>query len=154
MTTRSGSQRAEAIRDRYREVFAAVPPGIEARIAVAEATGRLEAVESIEQLRSVLLAGNPLDARVQQLVHFAQLVALGREGPARLHARGAIRAGAKPADLVGVAETSLVTAGMPAYALAVEIIAELLDTGEASRDPVREGAGRDLGAAQSTSGEQ
>lgn len=123
---RSGGQRAEAIRDRYRDVFATVPAGIEARIAVAEATGRLEAVETIEQLRKALLAGNPLDARVQQLVHFAQLIALGREGPARLHARGALRAGATPADLVGVAETSLVTSGMPAYALAIDIIAELL----------------------------
>jgi len=77
----SANDRAEAIRDRYRKVFATVPQGIEARIAVAEVTGRLDAVEAIEQLRSALLAGNPLDARVQQLVHFAQLVALGREGP-------------------------------------------------------------------------
>ena len=130
--TASAQMRAEAIRDRYRDVFAAVPPGIEDRIAVAEATGRLEAVETIEQLRSVLLAGNPLGTRVQQLVHFAQLVALGREGPARLHARGALRAGAELADLVGVAETSLVTSGMPAYALAIEIIAELIDTTEST----------------------
>ncbi len=149
MTTVSGKERAdqeraEAVRDRYRDVFATVPPGIDGRIAVAEATGRLEAVEAIEQLRSVLLAGNPLDARVQQLVHFAQLVALGREGPARLHARGALRAGAELADLVGVAETSLVTSGMPAYALAIEIIAELLDAEATSRsiDQVGTGQGR------------
>lgn len=126
--TGSSPQRAEAIRDRYREVFATVPAGIEARIAVAEATGRLDAVETIEQLRRVLLSENPLDARTQQLVHFAQLVALGRDGPARLHARGAVRAGATPADLVGVAETSLVTSGMPAYSLAIEIIAEMTET--------------------------
>lgn len=128
MTAGSLPERAEAIRDRYREVFATVPAGIEERIAVAEATGRLEAVEAIEELRRVLLAGNPLEARVQQLVHFAQLIALGRAGPARLHARGALRAGAGLADLVGVAETSLVTSGMPAYALAIEIIAELTGT--------------------------
>jgi len=152
VTTESGPQRAEAIRDRYREVFATVPPGIEARIAVAEATGRIDAVEAIEQLRSALLAGNPLDARTQQLVHFAQLVALGREGPARLHARGALRAGAEPVDLVGVAETSLVTAGMPAYALAVDIIADLLDAEATSRETAEEGVGR--AAAASAGGEQ
>ncbi len=65
MSTGSNPQRAEEIRDRYREVFATVPSGIEERIAVAEATGRIEAVETIEQLRRVLLAGNPLEARVQ-----------------------------------------------------------------------------------------
>lgn len=132
MTADSSSERAEAIRDRYRQVFATVPQGIEARLAVAEATGRLGAVETIEQLRRVLLTDNPLDARTQQLVHFAQLVALGRDEPARLHARGALRAGATPADLVGVAETSLVTSGMPAYALAIDIVAELLEAPLAS----------------------
>ena len=153
MTAGSSLRRAEAIRDRYRQVFATVPPGIEARLAVAEATGRLGSVETIEQLRRVLLADNPLGARTQQLVHFAQLVALGRDVPARLHARGALRAGATPADLVGVAETSLVTSGMPAYALAVEIIAELLETpaaskGDAEPDARRAGAAADAGEAQ------
>lgn len=128
MTASSSAARVEAIRDRYRTVFATVPPGIETRLSVAEATGRLDAVETIEALRRCLLADNPLDSRTQQLVHFAQLVALGHDGPARLHARGALRAGATPADLVGVAETALVTAGMPAYALAIDIVAELLGT--------------------------
>ena len=122
--------RAEAVRCRYREAFGTVPSGIEHRLSVAEAAGRLGAVEAIESLRQALLADNPLGPRIQQLVHFAQLVALGREGPARLHARGARRAGATLADLVGVAETSLVTSGMPAYGLAVEIIAELFDEDE------------------------
>ncbi len=125
MSPPSGPERAEAIRDRYRKAFGTVPPGIDQRIALAQATGRLDAVETIEELRRVLLAENPLDPRTQQLVHFAQLVALGREDPARLHARGALHAGASITDLLGVAETSLVTAGMPAYALAVAIIAGL-----------------------------
>jgi alkylhydroperoxidase/carboxymuconolactone decarboxylase family protein YurZ len=60
--------------------------------------------------------------------------------PALLHAQGALRAGATLVDLVGVAETSLVTAGIPAYALAIEIIAELLDTEEATRGATREDA--------------
>ena len=125
MSPSHGDSRADAVRDRYRDVFGVVPEGIEQRLTVARASGRIEAVEAIEALRRALLAENPLEPRVQQLVHFAQLVALGREGPARLHAAGAQRAGATLADLVGVAETSLVTAGMPAYALAVEIIADL-----------------------------
>lgn len=142
MTIDSHQERAEAIRERYREVFSTVPAGIEARISVAEATGRLQAVETIEELRRALLADNPLDARIQQLVHFAQLVALGREGPARLHAGGALRAGAELADLVGVAETSLVTSGMPAYALAIEIIAELIESSETSQaTPAHEAIG-------------
>ncbi|MHB1172872.1 MAG: carboxymuconolactone decarboxylase family protein [Lacisediminihabitans sp.] len=119
--------RAEAIRDRYRSAFGAVPPGIDQRLSVAEPAGRLGAVEAIEELRRVLLAENPLDPRVQQLVHFAQLLALGRPGPARLHARGALRSGASLTDLVGVAETSLVTSGMPAYSLGIEIVAELAE---------------------------
>lgn len=77
-----GVEGAEALRDRYRKVSGTLPRGIE----LAEATGRIRAVEEIESLRKVLLAGTPLEPRVQQLVHFAQLVALGREGPARLHA--------------------------------------------------------------------
>ncbi|MGC8466512.1 MAG: carboxymuconolactone decarboxylase family protein [Acidimicrobiales bacterium] len=127
MTTNPTTNPAEAIRDRYREVFGSVPAGIEARIFVADRVGRLDAILTIEQLRRVLLAENPLGDRTQQLVHFAQLIALGREEPARLHARGALRAGATLADLVGVAETSLVTSGMPAYTSAIEIIAEILD---------------------------
>ncbi|MGC8463159.1 MAG: carboxymuconolactone decarboxylase family protein [Acidimicrobiales bacterium] len=129
MSVSDGSSRADGVRDRYRDVFGVVPEGIEQRLAVAQATGRVEAVEAIEALRRALLAENPLEPRVQQLVHFAQLVALGREDPARLHATGAQRAGATLADLVGVAETSLVTAGMPAYALAIEIIAGLGNAG-------------------------
>jgi 4-carboxymuconolactone decarboxylase len=123
------AEREEAIRDRYRDAFGTVPASIEDRLAVAAAAGRLEAVESIETLRRTLLADNPLEPRVQQLVHFGQLVVLGHAGPARLHARGARRTGASYSDLVGVAETALVTAGMPAYGLAIEILADLRDDG-------------------------
>lgn len=130
MTTASQTDRAQAVRERYLTTFGAVPAGIEQRLRVAEATGRLAAIEAIEQMRRAVLAENTLGPRVQQLVHFGQLLALGRSGPARLHARGALRGGADLADLVGVAETALVTAGMPAYALGIEIIAELVEAGE------------------------
>ena len=142
MSPSHGDSRADAVRDRYRDVFGVVPEGIEQRLTVARATGRIEAVEAIEALRRALLAENPLEPRVQQLVHFGQLVALGREGPARLHAAGAQRAGATLADLVGVAETSLVTAGMPAYALAVEIIAGLGNAGDQTGTAADRPAGR------------
>jgi 4-carboxymuconolactone decarboxylase len=130
MTTGTAAQRAEAVRERYRTTFGAVPSGIEDRLSVAQTVGRLDAVEAIEALRRALLADNPLEPRVQQLVHFGQLLALGRAAPARLHARGALRAGASTADLVGVAETSLVTSGMPAYGLGIEIISELIRSQE------------------------
>ncbi len=129
MSRPEDAEREEAVRDRYRDAFGTVPAGIEDRLAVAAAAGRLEAVESIEALRRTLLADNPLEPRVQQLVHFGQLVVLGHEGPARLHARGARRAGASYSDLVGVAETALVTGGMPAYGLAIEILADLRGDG-------------------------
>lgn len=137
MSDNADARRAEAVRDRYRQVFGSVPAGVEQRLSVAEATDRLDAVEAIEQLRQSLLENNPLGPRVQQLVHFAQLVALGREEPARLHARAARRAGATLAELVGVAETSLVTSGMPAYGLAVGIVAELDDDGPAANGRAR-----------------
>lgn len=126
MTGLHGPDRAEAIRDRYRETFGEVPDAIEQRLRVAETTGRASAVEVIEDVREVLLSSNALGPRVQQLVHFGQLLALGQNGPARLHARGALRGWATLADLVGVAETALITAGMPAYSLGIEIIAELI----------------------------
>lgn len=56
MSTPSGAERAEVIRDRYRKVFGAVPPGIDERIGLAQAAGRLDAVETIEELRRVLIA--------------------------------------------------------------------------------------------------
>jgi 4-carboxymuconolactone decarboxylase len=129
VTTDEQAGRADAIRDRYRSMFGSVPAGVEDRLHVADAAGRLDALEAIETLRQALITDNFLGARIQQLVHFGQLLALGRDGPARLHARGALKAGASLADLVGVAETALITSGMPAYGLGIEIVAELLRSG-------------------------
>ena len=120
---------ADTLREGYRTTFGSVPAGIEDRVRVVKAVGRMHTADVIETLRETLLFdGNELGARMQQLVHVGQLLVLGRDRPARLHVRGALQAGATLADLVGVAETALVTGGMPAYALGIEIVAELLDS--------------------------
>ncbi|MET9888054.1 carboxymuconolactone decarboxylase family protein [Streptomyces sp. NPDC006430] len=142
MTDDTLASRMEAVRDRYRSTLGAVPSGVQQRLRLAQEFGRLPTEEAIAALRHIVLTDNPLGARVQQLVHFGQLLALGRTHPARIHAQGALHAGAGIADLVGVAETALITAGVPAYALGTEIIAELLpheDKGE-DRPPGRTGA--------------
>ncbi|MFJ3877866.1 carboxymuconolactone decarboxylase family protein [Streptomyces sp. NPDC090077] len=126
MTRETEAARAEAVRDRYRSTLGAVPGGVQERLRLAGEFGRLPTEEALAALRHIVLTDGPLGPRVQQLVHFGQLLALGRAGPARIHARGALRAGADVAELIGVAETALITAGVPAYALGTEIIAELL----------------------------
>ncbi len=112
----------DTIRARYVELTGKVPPSIETRIEVNKQAGRLDAVEAIEELRQVLIMNNPLGRKVGQLVHFSQLVALGDASPARLHARSAFKAGATISELVGVAELSLITSGMPPIALLLRLL--------------------------------
>ncbi|MFF0299026.1 carboxymuconolactone decarboxylase family protein [Kitasatospora sp. NPDC004615] len=126
MTDHTFAERSEALRARYRTTLGAVPRAVEDRLRVAQAFGRLTTEEAFTTLRHIVLADSPLGGRVQQLVHFGQLLALGRPEPARIHARGALHAGAGIADLIGVAETALITSGTPAYALGIEIVVELL----------------------------
>ncbi|MER7468670.1 carboxymuconolactone decarboxylase family protein [Streptomyces sp. NPDC097981] len=135
MTGETLASRTEAIRDRYRSTLATVPGGVQERLRLAQEFGRLQTEEAIAALRHIVLTDNPLGARVQQLVHFGQLLALGRAHPARIHAQGALHAGAGIADLIGVAETALITAGVPAYALGTEIIAELLPHTDSGEEP-------------------
>lgn len=125
----------EPIRDRYRSTYGFVPSGIEERLRVAGALGRVATEDTFAILRQVVLDENPLGKRVQQLVHFGQLLVLGRADAARLHARGAVYAGASLTDLAGVAETALITCGAPAYALGMDIVAELLPDGMATAEP-------------------
>jgi len=127
--------RANGIREAYVGLFGQVPLSIEHRIELAELTGRLDAVEVIEALRRALVTENPLGAKQQQLVHFGQLVALGHRELALLHARAARRAGATPAELVGVVETALITAGMPAYSQGVSTLTELFRQDELKGAP-------------------
>jgi 4-carboxymuconolactone decarboxylase len=109
----------------YHAMLGEVPPHVRERWAVVAALGRPELIEAIEELRAVAIADNPLGLRVQQLVQFGQLLVLGQEGPARLHAAAALRQGASPADLLGVAETAFITGGVPAFSLGVRLVGEL-----------------------------
>jgi 4-carboxymuconolactone decarboxylase len=102
-----------------------VPPHVRERWAAVAGLGRPELIEAIERLRDVAIAQNPMGLRVQQLVQFGQLLVLGQEGPARLHAAAALRHGASLAELLGVAETAFITAGVPAFSLGVRVIDEL-----------------------------
>ncbi|MFB7053034.1 carboxymuconolactone decarboxylase family protein [Streptomyces vinaceus] len=136
--------RAEAVRERHRTTLGSVPAGVEARLGLALAHGRLHTEEALAGLRHVVLTDNALGGRVQQLVHFGQLLALGRAEPARIHARGALHAGAGIADLIGVAETALLTAGVPAYALGIETIVELTEAGAEAEAEAEAGARRPL----------
>lgn len=115
----------DAINASYQQLLGAVPAMVAQRQRLARTTGRVAAVAAIEEFRDELIHRNPLDRRTQQLVHFAMLVARGEAAPARLHAAGAVRAGASLADLQGVVETAAVVCGMPGAGLAVEVIASL-----------------------------
>ncbi len=118
------------IAEGYQSFFGHLPEGIDDRIRFAEMTGTERALESVERMREQLIYNNPLGPKVQQLVHFGQLIALGHEGPARLHAASAIHHGATMEELAGVAETALITAGVPAYALGISILSALPPDGE------------------------
>ncbi|HZN73605.1 MAG TPA: carboxymuconolactone decarboxylase family protein [Micromonosporaceae bacterium] len=109
----------------YVTLLGEIPPHVRDRWATLAAAGRVASIERIEQMRAQLIAENPLGLRVQQLVQFGQLLVLGSEGPAKLHANAALRHGATMQDLVGVAETALVTGGVPAFSLGVRVIAEV-----------------------------
>ncbi|GAA1244001.1 hypothetical protein GCM10009665_38510 [Kitasatospora nipponensis] len=147
MTADAVGDRTEAVRDRYRATLGSVPSGVEDRLRIAGTFDRLRTEEALAALRQLVLADSPLGARVQQLVHVGQLLSLGRAEPARLHARGALHVGASLADLVGVAETALITTGVPAYALGIEIIAELLREQDERDAQDAQGAGEAAGSA-------
>ena len=116
----------EDIRANYRDLLGQVPSNIEKRLALAEAADRTDAIVAIEAWREELLHRNALDRRTQQLVHFALLIGSGEEIPARLHATGALKAGATMRELFGVAETAAITGGMPAFSRAVDIITDAI----------------------------
>lgn len=109
----------------YKEVFGEVSTNFETRWDVATKHGRQGVAALVEELRGQAIQENPLGLKVQQLVHFGQLLVIGRKPGAVSHAKAALRAGATPLDLLGVAETALITGGVPAYSLGIEVINEL-----------------------------
>lgn len=115
-----------AIEARYRDLFGNVPDGLRQRIELARLAGRGSALEVIENFRDTLIHHNPLERKIQQLVHLGMLLALGHEAAARLHAHAAVSAGASPAELHGVCETAAVVGGMPAYSLGVQVVSAAL----------------------------
>jgi 4-carboxymuconolactone decarboxylase len=120
-----GDDWEERLGGTYHEMLGEVPPHVRERWAAVADLGRPELIEAIEALRAVAITQNPMGLRVQQLVQFGQLLVLGQEGPARLHAAAALRHGASHAELLGVAETAFITAGVPAFSLGVRVIDEL-----------------------------
>lgn len=113
--------------ERYQTLFGFVPENIKRRITLAELAKQEDSIEAVEHLREVLIHNNPLGPKIQQLVHFAMLIAIGEVEPAKLHVRGALRAGATPADLYGVCETAAIVGGMPAFSSAINLVYEALD---------------------------
>ncbi|TDJ67979.1 MAG: carboxymuconolactone decarboxylase family protein [Proteobacteria bacterium] len=109
-----------------RELFGHVPSKLKKRFALAEATGRTDAIAAIEAWREELLQRNPLDRKIHPLAYFALLIGASEADAARLHAQEALKAGATVCELFGVAETPAITDGMPAFSLAVEIFTDAI----------------------------
>jgi 4-carboxymuconolactone decarboxylase len=112
----------KTIRSRYVELFGVVPDSWRLRQDIARQAGRETALDAIENLRETLIHGNPLDRKVQQLVHFGMLLVRSEAAAAELHARAALVAGATVAELHGVLETAAIVAGMPAFSLGVQAV--------------------------------
>ncbi len=116
----------DEIRSRYRDFLGFVPDNLEKRFDLARMSGRMSSVDVVEQFRNELLHHNPMDRKTQQLVHLSMLLAMGQTNPARLHVRGALKAGATPEELFGVCLTGAVVGGMPLFSQAVDIVHEVL----------------------------
>ena len=117
----------ENIRKKYEELLGFVPENIEKRLKVASLSDETDAIEIIEKYREKLIYNNPLDKKTQQLVHFALLIGGMHKEPAKLHAKGALKAGATVKELFGVCETAAITGGMPAFSLAVDCVFEAIE---------------------------
>ncbi len=76
--TDPGTDPEEVIRQSYRELTGSVPGGIERRLELAAATERLGSVAAVEAMRRALIMDNPLGLKHGQIVHFTQLVGLGK----------------------------------------------------------------------------
>ncbi|MFY1621474.1 carboxymuconolactone decarboxylase family protein [Micromonospora sp. WMMD736] len=128
--TTDGTPNTPKLGQAYYDLFGEVPPHARKRWEIIEAVGRGETVVALENLRSLVISNSPLELRVQQLVQFGQLLVIRSEGPARLHAKAAIRHGATVQELMGVTETAYLTGGITAFSLGVAIVGELLEEAE------------------------
>ncbi|WP_299246309.1 carboxymuconolactone decarboxylase family protein [uncultured Aquimarina sp.] len=117
-----------SVKERYKSLFGYVPEKIQHRYQLAEMASHPESLEAIENYRKVLIEENPLEAKYQQLVHFALLIGAREIYPAQLHAVGALKAGATVKELYGVCETAAITGGMPAFTLAIECVTKAIKT--------------------------
>jgi 4-carboxymuconolactone decarboxylase len=122
----SDADLADQIRALYTGRGVPVPSAIEGRIQAATRLGRLESLEAVELVKRRLVAGNPLGAKLVQMLQFSQLLALGHQKNAGLHARAAMKEGASLEELAAVSELSLITGGLPAYVLGMDILAEII----------------------------
>jgi len=126
--------RAEAAAARIRAIYtgrgAQVPAAIETRIGLAELTGRMDALEAVENVKRALVAETALDPKTEQLIQFSQLLVLGHPSIAEHHARAARREGASLAELSSVAEHAVIAAGLPAYLQGMDILGRIAQEAE------------------------
>lgn len=113
-----------AIEQKYIDLLGFVPDGIQNRLDLANKTNRMASIEAIEKFREELIYKTAIEPKVQQLIHFAMLIAKGEDSPARLHAIGALKAGASVDELFAVCETGAIIGGMPTFQRAVNVVAE------------------------------
>ncbi len=78
-----------------------------------------------DEPRHAAVEEGPPGRRVSRLVHFGQLLILGREEAARREAQAALRAGAGLGEVLGRAELGLIAGGPPAGSLGTAIAAGL-----------------------------
>ena len=117
----------ENIRKKYEELLGFVPENIERRLQLAVFSEETDAIEVIEKYREQLIYNNPLDKKTQQLVHFALLIGGMHKEPAKLHAKGALKAGATVKELFGVCETPAIPGGRHAFSMAVDCVFEAIE---------------------------
>ncbi len=102
-----------------------MPPRIKARIEVGSQIDPA-LLDQVEAIRKSTMYPAALDTKTAQLILFALL--LSHVAPAaEYHARGAMRAGASPAEMHAAAGLAFLFRGMPAFNLAGEILQKLLN---------------------------
>ncbi len=115
------------LEEKYNKLFGFIPETIQKRIKVANHVNQNASLEIIELYREEMIHKNPLEPKIQQLVHFALLIGANQKEAAVLHAKGALRSGATFEELYGVCKTAAVTGGMPAFSIGINILYDILE---------------------------